>query len=66
MLTDLRLTLAGLCAGAALASAASADAQAQAASQPEESEAVVVTAERAGVPMWRLNRGAGTVVWWEP
>lgn len=29
---------------------------------PAEVEAVVVTAERAGVPIWRLTRGAGTVV----
>jgi hypothetical protein len=29
---------------------------------PNEVAAVVVTAERAGLPIWRLTRGAGTVV----
>lgn len=63
MRTDTRLTLASVCAGAVLASGAAPCAQAsQAASQSEEVEAVVVTAERAGVPMWRLSRGVGTVV----
>lgn len=63
MRTGARLTIASLLA-AALASATSATAQTPPAAKEkaEEVEAVVVTAERAGIPIWRLHQGAGTVV----
>ena len=53
-----RTTIAGLTLAAALSASAAASAQ----TPSGEVEAVVVTAERAGVPIWRLTRGAGTVV----
>lgn len=59
MNTPGRLKLAGLTLAGGLGAIAPAWAQTEA---PTEVDAVVVTAERAQVPIWRLSRGAGTVV----